>query len=550
MSLSHPPPEPQNPSPPSPPTKTCSLVGPVALVVQALMAVLVIASLLVKRQYEGGKSNKQGIVVPRRKWKVWVFDVSKQLIGQTLIHGSNLLISDQVAHGGGNNPCSLYFLNVLVDTTIGKSLLSHSTRKAVPLVAHPDSLLLLYRCARLVSIAEGSHKGIHRQPNTYTETGEIRTRISWAKQLGIYLTALLIMKIFVLVLFAFTLDPILLPLAGWILNWMRTWSQVVFVMAIFPLFMNIIQFCLIDSLIKGRELGSDDDQASSEAGYHYTAAPSTAPKDLEEAVDSSSFDHQQDNQAPSPSTYDSLPPPLHHTERGRGKSRESSRASSSSRFRDAVGDTRTPRSATGSSRGLTPLPSTSSTFTNAELGSLKVKPQAGAMSRTRSTDGYGSTGSTEPSPAFPGLTLRDEDEDEDEDEDDGYDGFALGGEESPRTNKATADTGTDAHEVEEPDKTPRPDTGGTFQNQPPPPSSLPPPPPFKVAPKRMNDDARIQARRSLSSEESRVVRRNPHHHHHHHHHRGKQNDPRHNTLSRGNDSETDTGGSVVMLNDV
>jgi hypothetical protein len=64
---------------------------------------------------------------------------------------------------------------------------------------------------------------------------------SWAKQLALYLAALLIMKIFVLVLFAFTLDSVLLPLAGWILNWMRTWSQVVFVMAIFPLFMNVIQ---------------------------------------------------------------------------------------------------------------------------------------------------------------------------------------------------------------------------------------------------------------------------------------------------------------------
>lgn len=33
-------------------------------------------------------------------------------------------ISDQVADKGGSNPCSLYFLNVLVDTTIGTSALS------------------------------------------------------------------------------------------------------------------------------------------------------------------------------------------------------------------------------------------------------------------------------------------------------------------------------------------------------------------------------------------------------------------------------------------
>lgn len=64
---------------------------------------------------------------------------------------------------------------------------------------------------------------------------------SWLQQLGIYLAALLVMKLFVLALFAVALDPVLLPLAGWILNWMQEWSQVVFVMAVFPLFMNIIQ---------------------------------------------------------------------------------------------------------------------------------------------------------------------------------------------------------------------------------------------------------------------------------------------------------------------
>ena len=39
----------------------CHMFGPTALVVQALMGVLVIASLVYKRQRE----------LPRRKWKVW-----------------------------------------------------------------------------------------------------------------------------------------------------------------------------------------------------------------------------------------------------------------------------------------------------------------------------------------------------------------------------------------------------------------------------------------------------------------------------------------------
>lgn len=69
------------------PHNTCSLIGPVALIVQALMAVLVVGSLLVKRWYEGRGGRK------RRGWRVWAGDVGKQLLGQAAVHGSNLLVS-------------------------------------------------------------------------------------------------------------------------------------------------------------------------------------------------------------------------------------------------------------------------------------------------------------------------------------------------------------------------------------------------------------------------------------------------------------------------
>ncbi|KAJ9097680.1 hypothetical protein QFC21_004717 [Naganishia friedmannii] len=450
--------EPPGQTPPTT-TKTCSLVGPVALIVQALMALLVIASLLVKREYEGGPRRDGGPVVPRRKWKVWLFDVSKQLIGQTLIHASNLLTLNHLLH---------FNLTPVHGTS----------------------------------------------PN------------SWAKQLGVYLAALLVMKIFVLVLFAFALDPVLLPLAGWILDWMRAWSQIVFVMAVFPLFMNIIQFCLIDSLIKGREVGSDD---AGDSEYHYTAASTIVPKDIEQGLVSSSYEHPEETHDSSSSN--ASVPPLNHTERGRGKSRESSRASS--RFRGAggggAGGSRTPRSTTGSrtgSRGLTPIPTYSASPSNAEHNSLKPKPRSGAMQRTRSNDGYGSTGSTEPSPAFRGLTLRDAMEDDGE-------VFALGGDDPPRNDKRADTADAEEHNAVDPDATPRPDTGGTFQ-----------PAPSVVAPKRINDDVRIQARRSLSSEGSHIVRRS--------HHRSKRND-HHKGNSTVTTLESDAeaeGENVVLLNDV
>jgi len=88
---------------------TCQLMGPTALVVQALMGIGVVATLLYKRQREK----------PQRKWRVWVFDVSKQLIGQIVVHFSNIGISGWISHVSVKNPCVTYFLNILVDTTLG-----------------------------------------------------------------------------------------------------------------------------------------------------------------------------------------------------------------------------------------------------------------------------------------------------------------------------------------------------------------------------------------------------------------------------------------------
>ena len=48
-----------------------------------------------------------------------VFDVSKQVVGQAILHGSNVLISTIEGSRTLNNPCVTYFLNILLDTTLG-----------------------------------------------------------------------------------------------------------------------------------------------------------------------------------------------------------------------------------------------------------------------------------------------------------------------------------------------------------------------------------------------------------------------------------------------
>lgn len=77
-------------------------------------------------------------------------------------------ISDQVADKGGNNPCSLYFLNVLVDTTIGPP---HSPPPIIPLLIQLPGVLVLYLALKgltkaciLVWGTEGFISGVYGHP--------------------------------------------------------------------------------------------------------------------------------------------------------------------------------------------------------------------------------------------------------------------------------------------------------------------------------------------------------------------------------------------------
>jgi hypothetical protein len=111
----------------------CKLLGPFALIVQAVLGALSLLSLVWKRYREH----------PRRPVKVWAFDVSKQVFGTVLLHMANLFMSMlssgsfDVASPAGNqhamfarfvqdtaeaaekqpNPCSFYLLNLGIDVS-------------------------------------------------------------------------------------------------------------------------------------------------------------------------------------------------------------------------------------------------------------------------------------------------------------------------------------------------------------------------------------------------------------------------------------------------
>ncbi|PWN53058.1 hypothetical protein IE53DRAFT_310980 [Violaceomyces palustris] len=205
----------------------CRLLGPFALVVQATMGLLVVGSLIYKRQREK----------PKRKWKIWILDITKQMLGQVFVHTLNVVLSDLVAKEGGNNPCSLYFLNILVDTTLG--------------------VFFIYVTLRFITHAltdrfglTGFVSGQYRDPAA-PGARRSRPRISyWLKQLSTYLLTIFLMKLAVLALF--DLFPFLFVFGEWLLDLFGDHknAQIVFSMALFPLVMNVLQFWLIDTLLR------------------------------------------------------------------------------------------------------------------------------------------------------------------------------------------------------------------------------------------------------------------------------------------------------------
>jgi hypothetical protein len=81
----------------------------------------------------------------------------------------------------------------------------------------------------------------------------------WLKQSLIYFFGLLGMKLCVFVIFQ------LMPWLGWVGDWLlrpfsKPWMQITFVMLIFPLIMNAMQYYIIDSFIKDSS-GSDYEAA-------------------------------------------------------------------------------------------------------------------------------------------------------------------------------------------------------------------------------------------------------------------------------------------------
>ncbi|KAJ4268195.1 hypothetical protein NW762_002257 [Fusarium torreyae] len=226
----------------------CSLLGSFALLIQGALGALALLSLVYKRWRER----------PQRPVKIWFFDVSKQVFGSVLVHIANIFMSmltsgrfsvqvDPSATAAltsrsddddyAPNPCSFYLLNLAIDASI--------TTLGIPIL-----IVLLKILTGLVRFTPVGQPPESVQSGNYGSPPKVWW---WLKQSVIYFCGLFGMKICVLIIFI--MMPWISKAGDWALGWTEGNEklQIAFVMMIFPLIMNALQYYIIDSFIKAKD---------------------------------------------------------------------------------------------------------------------------------------------------------------------------------------------------------------------------------------------------------------------------------------------------------
>jgi len=195
--------------------------------VQFLLALFALASLYLKRQQE----------YPRRNFKTWFLDVSKQGIGAVYAHVMNMAIAAVIARNVWGevvleDECAWYAINYLIDTTIGL-------------------VLTVYFLQLLDRIANDQNWSSLKNSGVYTGSNAMH---HWWAQLIVWILLLTVVKI-IIILFMWAISP-----------WLAKWGviffgplqsnikfELLFVMIIFPGFLNVLYFWVIDSFLRATD---------------------------------------------------------------------------------------------------------------------------------------------------------------------------------------------------------------------------------------------------------------------------------------------------------
>lgn len=205
-------------------TARCDLTDTFGFFIQGLLAVVAFSTLILKRFREPKDK--------RRPLKIWFFDTSKQAIGALVIHFANVYLS-QLFTG---DPCTWYFINYLLDSTVGLCLIYVFLKISQLIVKYYelDTLIL-------------------------GEYGDPPECNAWLGQCGLYILVMVIEKI--AVAFLVTLE-FWHKVRQFILKPVKKHPkvEVALVMLIIPFIINAIMFWVVDNFLMHKKKMSEDKQ--------------------------------------------------------------------------------------------------------------------------------------------------------------------------------------------------------------------------------------------------------------------------------------------------
>ena len=214
----------------------CEMFGGFGFLIQAILGAAAFSILILKRYLEK----------PRRPWKIWFYDVAKQIISSLVLHLFNLIISAILSDNENDaDACVWYFVTVVLDCTLGAFL----------------SYIFMWLVDGVVSVSnlEILKTGLYYEE--YMKGNKKFYKLKWKKygaQLCVWLVVTLVVKLILLIMLKIC-KLFLVNLGGFFLSpFSNAKLRLVMVMIIFPVILNALYFWVVDNILKLKESDKDD----------------------------------------------------------------------------------------------------------------------------------------------------------------------------------------------------------------------------------------------------------------------------------------------------
>lgn len=220
----------------------CEMFGGFGFLIQAILGAAAFSILIFKRFIEK----------PRRAWKIWFYDVAKQIISSLVLHLFNLIISAVLSSDKEDaDACVWYFVTVVLDCTLG-AFLSYIFMWLTDGIANSSDWTFLKTGLYYEEITIGNKKSY---------------KLIWKKylsQLGVWLVITLIVKILLLIMLKIC-KLFLVNLGTFFLSpFSNAKVRLVMVMIIFPVILNALYFWVVDNILKLKESDKGEVQLNEE----------------------------------------------------------------------------------------------------------------------------------------------------------------------------------------------------------------------------------------------------------------------------------------------